>query len=222
MEIALAIIILSVIIYYFYKHLKEKRLLKQDRFIRNFIFPVKINEMVLKTYPHLSDDDMKLVIYGLKEYFIVCNRANNKMVSMPSQVIDVAWHEFILFTKQYDSFCKKALGRFLHHNPAEAMNSPTDAQEGIKLAWKIACFREKINPKNPSKLPLIFAIDVKLNIPDGFKYELNCKNSDGNPNNTGTSSYCATHINCSSCGSGCGGGGCTASGCSGGGGCGGS
>ncbi len=52
---------------------------------------------------------------------------------MPSQVVDDAWHEFILFTRAYQQYCNKALGRYLHHTPAEAMDSPTIAQEGNKL-----------------------------------------------------------------------------------------
>lgn len=77
------------------------------------------------------------------------------MVAMPSQVVDDGWHEFILFTRSYKSFCKKALGRFLHHTPTEAMRTPTSAQEGIKRAWRLACAKENNNPGKPNRLLLI-------------------------------------------------------------------
>lgn len=46
------------------------------------------------------------------------------MVSMPSRVVDVAWHEFILLTRVYAEFGEEGLGRFLHHTPAAEIKSP--------------------------------------------------------------------------------------------------
>ena len=125
----------------------------------------------------------------------MCNKAKKKNVAMPSRVVDDAWHEFILFTKSYNSFCKRGFGRFLHHTPTEAMETQTIAQDGIKRAWRLACAKSYINPKSPSKLPLIFEIDSKLNIENGFKYSLNCRD----PKLVGyKDSFCASHIGCSS------------------------
>jgi len=70
----------------------------------------------------------------------------------------------VLFTREYQLFCKKGLGRFLHHTPTEAMKSKTLASEGIKRAWRLACAKVEINPKTPEKLPLLFTIDTSLNI----------------------------------------------------------
>jgi hypothetical protein len=134
------------------------------------------------------------------------------MVAMPSQVVDDAWHEFILFSQLYEQFCHKGLGRFLHHTPAEAMDSPTQAKEGIKRAWQLACAIEWINPKKPASLPLLFAIDDLLKIEHGFIYRLDCLKD------TADNAYCASHIGDGGCGGGGGDGGCTG-GC--GGGCGG-
>ena len=215
MEYILGLFVLYLFLHYGFKKYKSMLITKQEKYIDSYTFPNKINEMIVKEYPHLTNNDVALVIKGLKEYFIVCHREKEQTVAMPSQVIDVAWHEFILFTKKYNDFCKKSLGKFLHHTPAEAMKSQISAQNGIKLAWKIACQRESINPTNPSKLPLLFAIDGILKIPDGFKYSLNCNSI----NSSGDGGYCASHIACSSggdgssscgassCSSGCGGGG---------------
>ena len=195
---------------------KKKRL----TFIDTYAFHSAIKEKVMKKYPHLSNDEAKFVLEGLRDYFLFCVRAEKRMVSMPSQAVDVAWHEFILFTRSYESFCKKAFGYFLHHTPTEAMKSPTIANDGIKRAWRLACAKEKIDAQNPTKLPLLFALDGLLNIPDGFRYSLDCK--DQSSPNFGNE-YCASHIGC---GGGCGGdsASCGASGCGGsgcGGGCGG-
>lgn len=175
---------------------------KHAQYIDTCPLPARIRQTLQQKYPHLNDAELDLVLKGLREYFHLCNQAGNKMVSMPSQVVDIAWHEFILFTRQYQHFCKKAFGRFLHHTPAEAMPNPTLAQQGIKRAWRLACHREGIRPKHPSRLPLLFAIDNDLAIADGFVYALHCDRM-----TTGTSDavYCASHI---SCASGCGGSSC--------------
>ena len=112
---------------------------------------------------------------------------------MPSQVVDDHWHEFILFTRPYEHFCRRAFGRYLHHTPTEAMASPTQAGEGLKRTWKLACKLAGIDPKNPTLLPPLFAIDALLGIENGFHYTLDCSRS-----NRGD--YCASHIGC---GSGC-------------------
>jgi hypothetical protein len=179
----------------------------QFKYIRDYRFHPAIKQKLRRKHPALTDAQIDLVFQGLRDYFHICNKAKRKMVAMPSQAVDDAWHEFILFTLIYERFCGKALGRFLHHTPAEAMRTPTLAQEGIKRAWRLACVNEGIAAKTPERLPLLFAIDALLHIENGFTYSLNCR--DRNSPNYG-SGYCAAHIGCAS---GCSGS--TSSGCSG-------
>ena len=185
---------------------------RRAAFIKRYTFPPSIREKVRERYPHLSDAQLRKVMDGLREYFQVCNYAGRRFVSMPSQVVDVAWHEFILFTRRYDKFCTDAFGRFLHHTPAEAMTDKTNAQDGIKRAWRLSCKLNSVNAQAPKALPLLFAIDDNLDIDDGFTYDLDCEKSKRD-------SYCASHIGCgggcagdsgscagdSGCGGGCGG-----------------
>ncbi|KPH94516.1 hypothetical protein AMS58_10935 [Pseudoalteromonas porphyrae] len=208
----LCVVIVIILLAILFNNRHKKRI----EFITSFEFPSSIKHHVKTTYPHLNDKQVELALEALKSFFLIADKAKSKPVAMPSQVVDVAWHQFILFTKNYETFCKKGLGRFLHHTPTEAMKSQTTAQDGIKRAWRLACFFENINPKSPRRLPTLFAIDAQLKIEDGFFYSLNCH--DQNSPNYGND-YCATHIGCSSgcsgssgdssssCGSGCGGGG---------------
>lgn len=192
----------------------SRRRTARTRFIDSYRFPPGIRARVRKRYPHLAEADLDRVLAGLTAWFQISLQAGRRRVSMPSQAVDAAWHEFILFTRNYRDFCNKALGRFLHHTPAEAMRSPTEAQEGIRRAWRLSCAREGIDPRAPSRLPLLFALDADLRIADGFRYALDCglgarRAADG------STPYCASHIGC---GSGGGDGGCSSdSGCSGGG-----
>jgi len=207
-----------IIIYYIFD--KKRRIRKKEQFIyiKNYKFPPKVGLEVKKAYPHLSDIDIQTALKGLRDYFYISKMsANDEIVGMPSQVVDVAWHEFILFTKEYALFCQNAFGKFHHHIPAEAMKSKNDAQFSIRVAWRYACKKEYIYMRDPTKLPLLFAIDSMLKIEDGFHYTLNCKeNSDA---------FCVKNIGStgkSGCG-GCGGAGCGGhhTGCSGDSGCGG-
>ncbi|WP_233520572.1 glycine-rich domain-containing protein [Flocculibacter collagenilyticus] len=175
---------------------KRAKRAKRLRFIETYMFPQKVSQQVKDTYPHLTDSDVAKVIDGLKEWFCICYMAGKRPVSMPSQVVDVAWHEMILFTKEYQRFCNKALGYFLHHTPSEAMKSDRSAQQGIKLAWKLSCLRKGVSTDNPKRLPILFSLDARLKIPDGFKYSLNC-------NGPRSKGHCATHIGCASFSPGC-------------------
>jgi hypothetical protein len=161
----------------------------QQQFIDSYILPSSIGHKVLEIYPHLSAGQEGLVLKGLREFFQICQQAGTRFVSMPSQVVDVAWHQFILSTRSYEDFCQNAFGRFLHHTPAEALKKKSKGKQGIKIAWRLACGREGINPKNPERLPLLFALDADLAIPNGFKYSLDCRKPGSHP-------YCAGHIGC--------------------------
>lgn len=175
-------------------YLRQRRGSKH-RFIDNYRFLPGLLVKFRKRHPQLNEAQVKEVQSALKQYFNAAVMAKGKFVSMPSQVTDDLWHEFILFTRQYDGFCAKAFGRFLHHVPAEAMSRPDMAQEGIKRVWRYCCEMEGIDPKAPQRLPLLFAIDDMLGIENGFKYALDCRYGSG---------YCATDIGCGSGDNGCG------------------
>lgn len=193
------LIVIAVVAVLLWKKFKRNGYSKpREKFIQEYRYPKRIREKIKQRYPHLNDAQVNRVMRGLREYFILCLMARNKMVAMPSQVVDIAWHEFILFTRDYQTFCQRALGRFLHHTPTEAMRSPTLASEGIKRAWRLACARENIDPASPAKIPLLFALDGELAISDGFRYVPDCSQN----NAASSNSYCGSHIGCSS---GCGG-----------------
>lgn len=166
-------------------------------FIDSYPFHPAIAARLRKKRPELTSEQEALVLRGLKDYFHLCARAGRrKLVAMPSQVVDDAWHEFILFTRAYEAFCGKALGRYLHHTPAEAMGGPVRARESIRRAWRLACAKEGIDPKQPARLPLLFALDGMLAIADGFVYVPDC--SVAGAVRLGDSGFCASHIGCTS------------------------
>ncbi len=180
---------------------RQQRSRQQARFIATFGFPQRLRSKLSERYPHLTPEQTSQVLQGLREYFQLCRLAKRQMVAMPSQAVDVAWHEFILYTRQYRGFCRRALGRFLHHTPNDALPSGHAASEGIRRAWRLACAREGLPLQAPQRLPLLFALDAELGIADGFRYSLDCGAQPGSYQYG--DSYCASHIGCAS---GCGGG----------------
>ena len=175
-------------------HLRVSRKKRQLKFIQNYKIPKPIIDRFKEKYPKLSSEDANLTSKALMDYFYICNMANGKMVSMPSRVVDDLWHEFLLFSKSYESFCNKAFGKLLHHVPEEAMPSKNSNNKGMKRAWNLICVKEDIHPKYPNKMPLLFAIDSILEIENGLKYSLNKMNS-----------YSNNGAGCGGSGAGCGG-----------------
>jgi hypothetical protein len=169
---------------------------RQAGFIDAYPYARFLDRRLAAHRPELTNEQRAATLACLNDYFHLCRMAGRRMVAMPSQAADDAWHEFILFTRHYDKFCRAAFGRFLHHTPAEAMRSPTQASEGLKRAWRLACRHEGIDPKKPERLPRLFALDALLGIAGGFVYQLDCLAA----GQTG-SGYCASHIGCG--GSGC-------------------
>ncbi|EWC59958.1 hypothetical protein UO65_4738 [Actinokineospora spheciospongiae] len=46
----------------------------------------------------------------------------------PSAGVDLGWHAFLLYTREYTEFCHRIAGRFIHHVPDDAPGSaPTGA-----------------------------------------------------------------------------------------------
>lgn len=166
----------------------------RERFVRESAIPQFLKRKLRETYPFLSGKDCDLVERGLRQFFIACARSNQQFVAMPSKAVDALWHEFILHTQAYEAWCNMALGYFLHHTPAAALGKQAKNNDGLRRAWYWACKDEAINPKAPSRLPLLFALDMKLGIEGGYSYVPDCKDIarksyDGG---AGGDTYCGT------------------------------
>lgn len=163
----------------------------RDRFIRDYAFPKGLDARLLKHRPELNSAQIAQVFEGLKQYFRIALAADRRMVAMPSQVVDELWHEFILYTRNYQAFSSRAFGRFLHHTPAEAMSAATTQNHALRRAWRLACRLEEIDPRQPQRLPLLFALDGMLGIADGFHYLPDCK---GQPQSASHHTHCGADL----------------------------
>jgi hypothetical protein len=45
----------------------------------------------------------------------------------PSAEVDLGWHAFLLYTREYADFCERVAGRFIHHRPDDDPTASVDA-----------------------------------------------------------------------------------------------
>jgi len=143
---------------------------RQRMAIREGPLPVLPKRKLRQEFPSLTVKDVDLVERGFRQFFMACSRSNGQYVAMPSRVVDAFWHALILDTRSYADWCDRTLGRFLHHVPAERLGGDAKTNDGLRRAWFFACKDEAINPRKPSRLPLLFALDTKFGIAGGVVY----------------------------------------------------
>ena len=154
-----------------WRQLREAR---RADFIRGYAFPKGLIEKLQKQRPGLPAKDGQLVARALRQFFLAHLKSGRRFVAMPSQVADDLWHEFILYTRHYEQFCRLAFGRFMHHTPAVVLAQAQRNNAALRRTWWHCCKDENINPHKPTRLPLLFALDAKLGVADGFRYVPDC------------------------------------------------
>jgi len=85
----------------------------------------------------VPSDVAKEIEVELKRYFILTALNPSYDYGMAGSVDDL-WHTFILFTKEYKSFCETHIGRFLHHYPDRIYDGApggTNIESNDTLEW---------------------------------------------------------------------------------------
>ncbi|MGI0036892.1 MAG: glycine-rich domain-containing protein [Nitrososphaera sp.] len=84
-----------------------------------------VSRLVEKSaYSQMSAAEILEMIAEFKKFvaLLVINHSKKRRVEMTNEEIDEIWHTFILFTKEYQEFCKMLVGEYIHHEP----NVPAD------------------------------------------------------------------------------------------------
>lgn len=171
------------------------------QFVREARLPPFLLDKLRDLHPQLQPRDTELVLRGLRQFFMAHLRSNRAFVGMPSKLVDAAWHEFILHTQAYQQWCRYAFGGMLHHTPAEVLGRSAKRNDGLRRTWYWACKEESIDPRRPSRLPLLFALDAKFAIAGGFSYVADCGDID---RAAGSGTHCGTSFGDTGSGSGSG------------------
>ena len=150
--------------------------LRRAEFIRRYPWPPGLLDKLASHHPGFTRKQTALVSEGLRQFFLAYLNSGRREVAMPSQVADDLWHEFILYTRDYGRFCNRAFGRFLHHTPAVVLREGARRDNSaLRRVWWQCCRDENIDPARPTRLPLLFALDTKLSIANGFVYAPDCE-----------------------------------------------
>lgn len=70
-------------------------------------------------------------------YLAACAACPGKPLS-PSKAVDIGWHTFILYTREYAEFCDRLAGRFIHHCPDDdpatvRLSGPSTVQRAMAV-----------------------------------------------------------------------------------------
>ncbi len=67
---------------------------------------------------HLDLKSATLLFDDTKRFLYLCGiKAKGDPSIAPPEGVDAGWHEFLLFTEDYQQFCELYFGRFIHHRP---------------------------------------------------------------------------------------------------------
>jgi hypothetical protein len=69
----------------------------------------------LKVKLVLSHKEAEQLFLDMKQFLYMCGTRPG--ICSPTDPIDAAWHEFVLYTEDYANFCQNMFGRFIHHVP---------------------------------------------------------------------------------------------------------
>jgi len=147
--------------------------------IHDYAFPAGLRNKVAARLGLSNEKSVDRVLLGLKEYLILCIDARDMVLGMPSQAVDAAWHEFILYTRPYTDFCNRVYGHYLHHMPGDEPSTGDDFLSGAGRAWMdlgrtwmLTCMRADQNPRKPTRVPLLFSIDAEVGVGMGRAFTL--------------------------------------------------
>lgn len=66
--------------------------------------------------PEIADQ----VLDATLGFLITCGQADQPLA--PSEIVDLGWHTFLLYTPEYMGFCRKHVGHFVHHVPNDDLD----------------------------------------------------------------------------------------------------
>ncbi|MFZ2315014.1 MAG: hypothetical protein WAW86_05070 [Gammaproteobacteria bacterium] len=94
----------------------------------NKLVPEEAFEELMKFFwLSLKHQDDKLRFPENRELNFICG------IHSEMKEIDDMWHTFLLFTKDYLSFCKQYFGRFFHHSPTTDLEKEKITKDDFEL-----------------------------------------------------------------------------------------
>jgi hypothetical protein len=150
------------------------RLSRRQLYVAKYVLPAGLGQEIHRRSHHVGSFDEA---YRALRQWLRLNVVSRDLLAIPSLAVDILWHDFILDTKSYDQFCRKAYGRKMQHRPEiSACEAATADFNGHAMArtFALACKDEGIRPTQPTELPILFRVDREMHLPDGKRWVLQC------------------------------------------------
>lgn len=167
------VLALMVLLHVGLRHRQRQLLRKRERYINGYRFPAPVLQQLVVRHPSMGEQQAALIAEGLRRFCRIHLQVPKRNLVMPSRAVDTLWHAFILDTHAYHVFCRHAFGRYFHHIPEGAV--PLSATDNMRAArwrtWVHACRQDDIQPRNATRLPLLFAIDARVGWPDPLLHD---------------------------------------------------
>ncbi|MDP3763993.1 MAG: hypothetical protein Q8Q95_00010 [bacterium] len=71
---------------------------------------------IQKDNPLLSKEWAEMIMDGALGFLKLCADFPGNGFA-PSKMVDIGWHTFLMYTKEYQEFCQRVAGHFIHHVP---------------------------------------------------------------------------------------------------------
>lgn len=138
-------------------------------FVEQYVFhPVIVQrfkkQLKLELGLSISDYDTQKVLAAFKDFICVIGVYGS--AQMPSRIVDVLWHTFLLYTDKYHEFCQLTGLGFIHHRPddiaeyeaseAQATHK-TDPEELYRITFENCIELKAVNEGDGR--PRLFSID---------------------------------------------------------------
>jgi len=173
-------------------HVLEGRWFFRRRFaeLQTFAYPEAVVRRFRQAHPHLSSEQVRQVFLALTQFFSACfvyrfgwlkgQPRNRHGIGMPSRLADEAWHAYLLHTKDYQVFAKRFFKGRLDHTPDtpdRPVAFPTQASQrrykaDVLNTWLTFKAMAEHRLMAFTGLPLLFTLDAKFQVADGFFYTL--------------------------------------------------
>ncbi|WP_233707301.1 hypothetical protein [Helicobacter cetorum] len=113
----------------------------------------RIEEIAQRTLKELQKDNLhKQVIEMLEDNPLILHQEferwlNTKHQGMLSTIIDKYWHNFIIYTYEYQSWCLDKYNRFIHHLPTPSYEK--ESSDNLENLKGIACYFKSYQQQYP-------------------------------------------------------------------------
>lgn len=72
-------------------------------------------------------------------FLAACGKATEALA--PSETVDIGWHTFILYTREYAKFCDNIAGRFIHHVPDDENEKTSNMKAQDQIGRTVRAIR---------------------------------------------------------------------------------